>query len=151
MDLRKVGSKGTAGPITATGRRARSPWPIRLVGANAPTQAAMAGVFQSNPAGEPTCHNDERKRLQNRTAKSADTATEPGQVMNPNDWFRVPIAALRLGVRCCNCLARRRIMTVGELCEWSMLELLESQSFGECALHEIREALAVHGLALRDD
>src|SRR5262249_11240233 len=46
---------------------------------------------------------------------------------------------------------RKRVRTIGELCQYCVLELLESASFGETSLRELHDQLGARGLRLRDD
>lgn len=55
------------------------------------------------------------------------------------------------GTRAVNCLRRGRVHTVGELTGKTPLEVADIGQVGPLVLDEIRRALAVHGLSLRDD
>jgi DNA-directed RNA polymerase subunit alpha len=60
----------------------------------------------------------------------------------------IPIAQFELSVRSRNCLQKMGILTLGDLCKASELELLNSKNFGETSLVEIREMMANKGLMI---
>jgi DNA-directed RNA polymerase subunit alpha len=62
-----------------------------------------------------------------------------------------PIEELELGVRSYNCLKRVGIETIGDLVSKSEDELSAIPNFGKKSIEEVRETLAAHGLALRED
>ncbi|MFT5301757.1 MAG: DNA-directed RNA polymerase subunit alpha [Mariniblastus sp.] len=60
----------------------------------------------------------------------------------------IPIAQFELSVRSRNCLQKMGILTLGDLCKVSELELLNSKNFGETSLVEIREMMHNKGLMI---
>ncbi|MEM9942428.1 MAG: DNA-directed RNA polymerase subunit alpha C-terminal domain-containing protein [Planctomycetota bacterium] len=60
----------------------------------------------------------------------------------------IPIAQFELSVRSRNCLQKMGILTLGDLCKVSEIELLNSKNFGETSLVEIREMMANKGLVI---
>lgn len=58
----------------------------------------------------------------------------------------IPIAQFELSVRSRNCLQKMGILTLGDLCRVTELELLNSKNFGETSLVEIREMMSNKGL-----
>ena len=60
----------------------------------------------------------------------------------------IPIAQFELSVRSRNCLQKMGILTLGDLCKASEMELLDSKNFGETSLVEIREMMANKGLMI---
>src|SRR5262249_19162798 len=67
------------------------------------------------------------------------------------DWFTVPLETLTLSVRVRNMVRRLRVRTIGELCQFSVEEILAYRSFGETSLRELFDQLAARGLRFRDD
>ena len=62
--------------------------------------------------------------------------------------MNIPIAQFELSVRSRNCLQKMGILTLGDLCKISELDLLNSKNFGETSLVEIREMMANKGLVI---
>jgi len=62
-----------------------------------------------------------------------------------------PVEELELGVRSYNCLKRVGIETIGDLVVKSEGELSAIPNFGKKSIEEVKEALAAHGLELRED
>jgi DNA-directed RNA polymerase subunit alpha len=62
-----------------------------------------------------------------------------------------PIEELELGVRSYNCLKRVGIETIGDLVVKTEGELSAIPNFGKKSIEEVKEALAAHGLELRED
>lgn len=60
----------------------------------------------------------------------------------------IPIAQFELSVRSRNCLQKMGILTLGDLCNVTETELLNSKNFGETSLVEIREMMANKGLMI---
>lgn len=60
----------------------------------------------------------------------------------------IPIAQFELSVRSRNCLQKMGILTLGDLCKVSEMELLNSKNFGETSLVEIREMMTNKGLVI---
>ena len=60
----------------------------------------------------------------------------------------IPIAQFELSVRSRNCLQKMGILTLGDLCKVSEMELLNSKNFGETSLVEIREMMTNKGLMI---
>ncbi len=67
------------------------------------------------------------------------------------DWHAELVETLGLSRRVHNCIQRRGVKTIGQLCRMSEAELLANQSWGETTLLEVRARLAELGLRLRDD
>ena len=57
----------------------------------------------------------------------------------------------RAAARALSCLRRGRIGTVGELTARTALDVLDIPGAGAATVAEVRRALAVHGLALKED
>ena len=60
----------------------------------------------------------------------------------------IPIAQFELSVRSRNCLQKMGILTLGDLCKVTEMELLNSKNFGETSLIEIREMMTNKGLVI---
>ena len=60
----------------------------------------------------------------------------------------IPIAQFELSVRSRNCLQKMGILTLGDLCRVTEMELLNSKNFGETSLVEIREMMSNKGLMI---
>jgi len=60
----------------------------------------------------------------------------------------IPIAQFELSVRSRNCLQKMGILSLGDLCKVTEMELLNSKNFGETSLVEIREMMANKGLMI---
>ena len=56
---------------------------------------------------------------------------------------------LKLTVRTYNCLRRRGIKTVEELCRWTESDVIRIRGLGSLAFDEIKDALKARGLSLR--
>jgi DNA-directed RNA polymerase subunit alpha len=67
------------------------------------------------------------------------------------DWFAVPLSTLGLSLRGQRILARLGVTTVGDVCQYSIAEILPGRSFGEITITELEMKLADRGLRLRDD
>ncbi|MEY3022457.1 MAG: hypothetical protein RIS86_1655 [Planctomycetota bacterium] len=67
----------------------------------------------------------------------------------PEAILNKPISALDLSVRARKALQLLNISSLGELASRTEAELMGVKNFGATSLHEIRERLAQHGLALR--
>ena len=65
-----------------------------------------------------------------------------------SQMLSVPVTDFELSVRSRNCLQKMNIMTLGDLCRCTELELLGSKNFGETSLVEIKEMLNAKGLRL---
>ena len=61
------------------------------------------------------------------------------------------IEELELGVRSYNCLKRVGVETIGDLISKTEAELSAIPNFGKKSIEEVKENLAAHGLALRDE
>ena len=61
-------------------------------------------------------------------------------------YLNMPIEALDLSIRCVNCLAAAKIVTVGELLRTSDEELLRFRNFGRKSLAEIKTVLTSIGI-----
>lgn len=68
-----------------------------------------------------------------------------------NKNLDISIKELEFSVRSRNCLEQENIRTLGELANKRASELLAIKNFGKKSLYEIREKLAQHGLALKDE
>lgn len=60
-----------------------------------------------------------------------------------------PLGDLELTVRSANCLKKESIKTIGDLVQWSVVELLKTPNLGKKSLREISEALSRVGLSLK--
>lgn len=78
-------------------------------------------------------------------------ATRQAQDEAGRDILRHSVEELELSVRCHRCIETLGIKTIGELIAKTKDELLAVRNFGRTSLQEIRDKLAEHGLALRDD
>jgi len=65
-----------------------------------------------------------------------------GQVLS------IPVTDFELSVRSRNCLEKMGIQTLGDLCQYTETELLNSKNFGETSLVEIKDMVASKGLYL---
>ena len=63
----------------------------------------------------------------------------------------IMIEELELGVRSYNCLKRVGVETIGDLISKTEAELSAIPNFGKKSIEEVKENLAAHGLALRND
>jgi len=108
-------------------------WP-----SDAPTAAQLKEFFAQIESGRTT-----KGRLQAFLRQPAD---DPPQLLRHFD-----IHELGLGIRAYNCLKRFGIETIGELVDKSEADLKEIPNLGRKPIEEIKEALAVHGLALKGD
>lgn len=86
-----------------------------------------------------------------------DKGVQPAGIPSPRDTF-VPLrlalwslAELDLSVRATNCLETLGITTVGELCQYTALELLHIRGFGETSLREVLDKLAENRVGLREE
>jgi DNA-directed RNA polymerase subunit alpha len=61
------------------------------------------------------------------------------------------IEELELGVRSYNCLKRVGVETIGDLISKTEAELSAIPNFGKKSIEEVKENLAAHGLALREE
>ena len=62
-----------------------------------------------------------------------------------------PVSQLAVGVRAKNAFAQLGILTVGQLQERTALDLLAVKYFGVTAYQEVKEALRLLGVTLKDD
>lgn len=92
------------------------------------------GQGLEGPAGRPGARKDILEELKQ---------TVPEAILNK------PISSLELSVRARKALQLLSISTLGELASRTEAELMGVKNFGATSLHEIRERLAQHGLALR--
>ncbi len=67
------------------------------------------------------------------------------------EMANILIEELELGVRSYNCLKRVGVETIGDLISKSEDDLSAIPNFGKKSIEEVKENLARHGLALRDD
>jgi DNA-directed RNA polymerase alpha subunit len=56
-----------------------------------------------------------------------------------------PLIALGLPVRTVNGMEEAGILTVGDLCDWRLCDLISLPNFGERTAHEVRAAIERHG------
>lgn len=61
-----------------------------------------------------------------------------------------PIAMLGLTTRANNCLLAEEINTLGDLLEWTDIDLLKTPNIGMKLLKEIKDALHLRGLDLKN-
>lgn len=66
----------------------------------------------------------------------------------PEPRFLQEIMLLRLSTRATRCLQSERIRYIGDLVQRTESELLKTPNLGRKSMNEIKEVLAVHGLAL---
>jgi DNA-directed RNA polymerase subunit alpha len=79
-------------------------------------------------------------------AEEEPEAPQPG-----GEMAGILIEELELGVRSYNCLKRVGVETIGDLISKSEDDLAAIPNFGKKSVEEVKENLARHGLALRDD
>jgi DNA-directed RNA polymerase subunit alpha len=102
------------------------------------------GMYREGGAGQPRT-----AFAASPAAAPAAAAAAPEQPALPNEILSKPIGDLDLSVRSRNCMERLGVRTIGQLCERSEPEMLAVKNFGQTSLNEVRQKLAVHGLALR--
>ncbi|MFM8829205.1 MAG: DNA-directed RNA polymerase subunit alpha [Actinomycetota bacterium] len=76
---------------------------------------------------------------------------EPEPPQPGGEMANILIEELELGVRSYNCLKRVGVETIGDLISKSEDDLSAIPNFGKKSIEEVKENLARHGLALRDD
>ncbi|MBM3634660.1 MAG: DNA-directed RNA polymerase subunit alpha [Actinobacteria bacterium] len=76
---------------------------------------------------------------------------EPEPPQPGGEMANILIEELELGVRSYNCLKRVGVETIGDLISKSEDDLSAIPNFGKKSVEEVKENLARHGLALRDD
>ena len=76
---------------------------------------------------------------------------EPETPQPGGEMANILIEELELGVRSYNCLKRVGVETIGDLISKSEDDLAAIPNFGKKSVEEVKENLARHGLALRDD
>jgi len=76
---------------------------------------------------------------------------EPEPPQPGGEMANILIEELELGVRSSNCLKRVGVETIGDLISKSEDDLSAIPNFGKKSVEEVKENLARHGLALRDD
>ncbi len=76
---------------------------------------------------------------------------EPEAPQPGGEMANILIEELELGVRSYNCLKRVGVETIGDLISKSEDDLAAIPNFGRKSVEEVKENLARHGLALRDD
>ena len=76
---------------------------------------------------------------------------EPEAPQPGGEMANLLIEELELGVRSYNCLKRVGVETIGDLISKSEDDLAAIPNFGKKSVEEVKENLARHGLALRDD
>jgi DNA-directed RNA polymerase subunit alpha len=79
------------------------------------------------------------------------TEEEPEPPQPGGEMANILIEELELGVRSYNCLKRVGVETIGDLISKSEDDLSAIPNFGKKSIEEVKENLARHGLALRDD
>ena len=67
---------------------------------------------------------------------------------NINSILLYPIENLNLTIRSRNCLRAKSIRYIGELVQFTEVELLRLPNLGKASIEDIEDALSVHGLAL---
>ena len=68
--------------------------------------------------------------------------------MVSNAKMDTPVTDFELSVRARNCLQKMGIESLGDLCQVSKQQLLNSKNFGETSLQEIEQMLTIQGLRL---
>ena len=76
---------------------------------------------------------------------------EPEAPQPGGEMANILIEELELGVRSYNCLKRVGVETIGDLISKSEDDLAAIPNFGKKSVEEVKENLARHGLALRDE
>ena len=76
---------------------------------------------------------------------------EPEAPQPGGEMANILIEELELGVRSYNCLKRVGVETIGDLISKSEDDLAAIPNFGKKSVEEVKENLARHGIALRDD
>jgi len=90
--------------------------------------------------------------LEKEKAPVVEKTTGKTPVTTQEDDVRSrPVGDLELSVRSRNCVQRLGIVTIGELCDRTVDEILGCKNFGQTSLNEIRQKLANLGLKLKDD
>ena len=79
------------------------------------------------------------------------TEEEPEPPPPGGEMAGILIEELELGVRSYNCLKRVGVETIGDLISKSEDDLAAIPNFGKKSVEEVKENLARHGLALRDE
>lgn len=76
--------------------------------------------------------------------------TPPPALVDPNDErLTKSVNEMSLSVRSRKCLSTLNINTLGELCSYTVNDLLSQRNFGQTSLNEIMEQLTHMGLSLR--
>ena len=78
-------------------------------------------------------------------------ATRQAEDEAGKDVLRASVDELELSVRARRCMDSLHVKTVGDLAAKSKDELVSAPNFGRASLTEVRQKLAVHGLALRGE
>ena len=78
-------------------------------------------------------------------------ATRQAEQAVGKDILKHSVDELELSVRARRCVENAGVQTVGELVAKDKDELLAARNFGRASLNEVREKLALHNLALRDE
>lgn len=93
--------------------------------------------------------DDLMPQSEHRDALTSDPAPAPALV-DPNDErLTKSVNEMALSVRSRKCLSNLNINTLGELCSFTVNELLSQRNFGQTSLNEIMEQLTHMGLSLR--
>ena len=78
-------------------------------------------------------------------------ATRQAEQEAGKDILKHNVDELELSVRARRCVEDAGVATIGELVSKDKDELLAARNFGRASLNEVREKLALHGLALRGE
>jgi len=78
-------------------------------------------------------------------------ATRQAEQEAGKDILKHNVDELELSVRARRCVENAGVATIGELVSKDKDELLAARNFGRASLNEVREKLALHGLALRGE
>lgn len=79
---------------------------------------------------------------------SNESFPEAPEAQPQPSWDFVPVQALNLGVRACNCLAAAEIRSVGAVLLMSQSELMALPNFGSTTLNDLERGLGELGLVL---
>jgi len=80
--------------------------------------------------------------------KSDDKAEDRNQALGIDPILLKPVDELELTVRSANCLKAENIYFIGDLIQYSEMELLRTPNLGKKSLTEIKDVLATRGLSL---
>ena len=88
--------------------------------------------------------------LEKEQRPADEAAGLPPLPVSGDDISRRPIGELELSVRSRRCMQRLGIVTIGELCDRTVAELMGCDNFGQTSINEVKQKLANLGLKLKD-